>query len=286
MGEKRKYEKRKIVFRILLMAIIGLYLLQTVWSHRIWYYHSQEIPVPIEAVLKKDVMSQEDYALLFEQTGLGRCAIDELLGRGEEGKQQILNSQRWFFKEYQVKCTPLLWWFTREDILIDSAHNQAIGPPIPTLQPGDILLTLSTHSLGWTHGHAAIALDHQVLLESRVLGENSALSEVDSWRYYANYVIVRVKNAPNKLRHKVAEYARESLQNIPYRLTAGLLGEKAADASSAFFGSQCAYLPWYAWNQFGIDLDGDGGRLVTPMDILKSDKIEIVQVYGIDPALF
>ena len=33
---------------------------------------------------------------------------------------------------------------------------------------------------------------------------------------------------------------------------------------------------------FGYDLDSDGGRLVTSADLLHSDLLEVVQVYGMD----
>ena len=68
-----------------------------------------------------------------------------------------------------------------------------------------------------------------------------------------------------------------------YHLTAGLIGDKFQDADSPWFGLQCAYLPWYAWKAAGVDLDSDGGRLVSSYDLLHSDQVEIVQLFGIDP---
>jgi len=36
----------------------------------------------------------------------------------------------------------------------------------------------------------------------------------------------------------------------------------------------------------GVDLDSDGGRIAAPEDFLHSPNMEIVQVFGFDPADF
>ena len=74
-----------------------------------------------------------------------------------------------------------------------------------------------------------------------------------------------------KTKYEVTDYAKETLYDIPYHLSAGFIGEKAPDTTKPYFGMQCAYLVWYAWNHFGYDLDSDGGRLVTSADLLHSD---------------
>ena len=40
---------------------------------------------------------------------------------------------------------------------------------------------------------------------------------------------------------------------------------------------------WYAYNAFGVDLDSNGGLVVTPRNIANSPLVEVVQVFGIDP---
>lgn len=97
---------------------------------------------------------------------------------------------------------------------------------------------------------------------------------------------MRVKNVSSEIRSQVADYAKETLYDIPYRLSAGFIGEKAPETTEPYFGMQCAYLAWYAWNHFGYDLDSDGGRLVTSADLLHSDLLEVVQIYGMEPQLF
>ncbi len=96
-----------------------------------------------------------------------------------------------------------------------------------------------------------------------------------------------------------AQYAKNYLQDIPYHLLAGVGERLFADGVSIVTvhateeengavgvpvsqlkGTQCAHLVWYAYKQVGIDLDSDGGILVTPYDIQNSPYLEVVQSYG------
>lgn len=175
-------------------------------------------------------------------------------------------------------CTPLLGWFTREDRMVAEEEFS-----FKELKPGDILVTLSTHSLGWRHGHAALVLDEETTLESTVWGEDSCIGQVESWKRYSGFAVLRVKDVSTGMGESVAAYAERELCGVPYHLSAGFVGEKAPDTDMPYFGVQCAYLVWYAWNFFGVDLDSDGGRLVTATDLLEADKLEVVEIYGIDP---
>ena len=176
-----------------------------------------------------------------------------------------------------AECTQLFWWITMEDRI---PKEDAIPPR--NLQPGDILVTLSTHSLGWRHGHVGLVLDETSVLECVTLGEKSRIVKAKHWGTYSNYAVLRVQGAPEELQQEVANYAKEHLCGVPYHLSAGLLGKKVQDIDAEHFGMQCAYLAWYAWNHFGYDLDSDGGRLVTARDLLQSDMVEVVESFGMD----
>lgn len=176
-----------------------------------------------------------------------------------------------------VECVPLLGWFTMEDRI---ATEDAALPS--DLQPGDIILTLSTHSLGWRHGHAGLILDETSVLECTTWGQDSVVVDVGHWSTYSNYAVLRVKGVTEELQQEIAMYARENLCGIPYHLSAGFIGEKAPDIEENQFGLQCAYLVWYAWQHFGYDLDSDGGRLVTAQDLLNSKLLEVVQTHGME----
>jgi len=172
-------------------------------------------------------------------------------------------------------CTPLLGWFTMEDRV-----PKAEGISFTNLQPGDIILTLSTHSLGWRHGHAGLILDAETVLECTTWGKDSTIAGIDHWKTYADCTVLRVKGVTDKQQQQVVTYAKEHLCGVPYHLSAGFIGEKDLDVEDSRFGLQCAYLVWYAWNHFGYDLDSDGGRLVTTQDILDSELLEVVESFG------
>ncbi|MDD3429791.1 MAG: hypothetical protein PHG02_07280 [Oscillospiraceae bacterium] len=281
-------KRKKLLITLL---CIGLALVSLLYIAQTWGAHwgrdfERGTAKNLQTVLKKEILDKEDYAFIFSQTGVGSSAVKTLRAQGESGKQEILEYQKMFFAQYHRQCTSLYGWFVKEDILVDENNQRVEGPPIVSLQEGDILIALATHSLGWTHGHAAIAVDEDTVLQSRVIGENSNYSQADEWRKYENYVVVRVKNTTLQQKRAVTEFSKAVLYDVPYKMTAGLFGLKSRPADSDTFGTQCAYLAWYAWNYFGIDLDSDAGRLVTPYDILSSNKIEIVQMYGLNPALF
>ena len=176
-----------------------------------------------------------------------------------------------------VTCVPLFGWLIMEDRV-----PKEDGTVFIDLQPGDILLTLSTHSFGWRHGHVGLALDSNSVLECITWGEDSRIVSIEHWSTYSSCAVLRVKNVTKEVQQKVVAYAKENLCGVPYRLSAGLLGEKNMEIDAKGFGMQCAYMVWYAWNHFGYDLDSDGGQLVTVNDLLNSDYLEVIQSYGMD----
>ncbi|MBO5358002.1 MAG: hypothetical protein J6A78_01610 [Clostridia bacterium] len=221
---------------------------------------------------------QTDYETIFLQTGLGKVAAEKLINEGEFSK--ILEAQDLFFSNDEIECLPLIKWFTREERL----ENELI--PLYDLQPGDILVTLSTHTWGWRHGHCAIVIDEYTTVESISMGVNSSKGHIRLWQDYSNFAVLRVKDKTFEERKEVADFTLEKLLDKPYSLLSGFGFKKAPDVNSKGFSLHCSYLAWYAWNAFGVDLDSDKGRLATSYDILHSDKVEIVQLYGMDPNEF
>ncbi len=268
---KSRFRRAAALFVLLVfLLLLAMLLAQRFWAHRNGYFK----PDYPRVALTED----SDYETIFLQTGLGRAAVDKLLADGNF--QAVLDAQEAFFNPPEGSCEPLLGWFTREDRLAEP------GPPLADLQPGDVVLTLSTHSLGWRHGHAGLALDEANTLECVVLGTDSVINSAAHWNRYTNYVVLRLKDADAAFRRQIADYANAELLGIPYHLTAGFIGPKAPDPDDWQFGLQCSYLVWYAYNHFGIDLDFDGGRLVSCYDLLHADRLEIVQLYGMDPRPF
>lgn len=177
-----------------------------------------------------------------------------------------------------VCCESLLGWAVREDRLVEGAD----APELVELQPGDILVTMSTHTFGWRHGHAALVVDEDTTIECAMWGQPSGYGDTEHWNSYSNFAVLRVKNVTSELQEEVVSYAKANLVGVPYHLTSGFIGDKDADTEAFYFGLHCTYLVWYAWNHFGYDLDSDGGRLVSGWDLLCSEEVELVQIYGME----
>ncbi len=228
-----------------------------------------------ESYGKVELTKDTDLKTIFLQTGIGEVTAEKMIKDGRF--DEILKAQEIFFANYEVQCTPMIKWFTREERLKEESYE------FYDLQPGDILVTLSTHTWGWRHGHAAIVVDETSVVESISMGVNSSKESTFFWEDYSNFAVLRVKDKTFDEREAVARFAEENLINRPYSLLAGFGINKAPDLDNGNLKLHCSYLPWYAWQYFGVDIDSDGGRVVTSFDILHSDKVEIVQLYGLNP---
>lgn len=164
--------------------------------------------------------------------------------------------------------------------------EERLSAPVNSISPqaGDILITFSTHTLGWRHGHAALAIDENTLLEAAMPGVPSGFSSVSSWESYPTLLVLRVKGGTPTQQEAAVQTAVSALHGIPYGFFSGLGSEKAP--APPLSSVQCAYLPWYAWMQQGVDLDSDGGKLVTVADLAASERLEVIQMRGMDSTLF
>ena len=239
----------------------------------------------LTSLLDGHALTQEEYETLFLQTGLGRAGVDSWMALGEAGVQAILDTQTAFFTPPQTACDPLALT-TWEDHHVDSEGNVTYGFPMAPLEEGDVLLSFSTHTLGWRHGHAGLVVDAAdgLTLEAVLIGSDSALVYARHWASYTTYLHLRLRDLPDADRAAITQFAWEELDGIPYHLTSGIFSpDKFQDPDSDGLGAQCAYLVWYALASAGYDVDSDGGRIVTVGDIAQSPLFEVVQVYGLDP---
>lgn len=284
---KRRVRRLLIVLSSLLLFLLALFLfLQHVWPHRSKPFLPDYPRLELSGLLSQDTLSDLDYQTLYDQTGLGPAAVDDLLSRGEAGVAQILDTQERFFSPPGDASCRAMGFVTYEHRYRDENGHALPGVPLAPLKEGDIIVSFSTHTLGWRHGHAGLVLDPEagITLESVVLGSDSAQMNAQHWRTYSTLIVLRPKDVTDDQRHEVVEFAKAHLDGIPYSLLSGIFGAKFQPVEDPH-NAQCAYLPWYAWMSQGIDLDGDGGRIVTPMDLTLGN-VEIVQLCGIDPAKY
>lgn len=239
--------------------------------------------VDISTVVAQDRLSDADYETLLNQTGLGRSAIDELRELHPNSSEHILLFQENFFKKIQFICERNSI-ISREESVVDEEGHLINGTQLAPLHNGDIIITKASHTYGWRQGHSAIVIDEArgKTLEAVVVGTDSMVQDIGKWTNYPNFVVLRLKNAPRKLTKLIAQTAIDCLTGIPYRISAGIFSPKYSDPKK-ISGTQCSHLIWQAYRYYDIDLDSDGGLIVTPKDIVNSNELEVVQAYGVDP---
>lgn len=227
-------------------------------------------------ILEKASFSEEDYNILFEQTGLARPMI-ETLKEEPDFKETILRFQENYFLEQSVERTnmnPL----TRMDKSFDADGNWIPSFELAPYENGYIFLSKSTYTFNWRHGHAGIVVDAKrgKVLESLEPGTTSTLQNASKWQYYPTFKMMRPKDTPQETLDEIANYALENLQDIPYNIIAP---KKASNIKS----TQCSLLVWQAYKRFGIDLDTNGGPFVSPQDIARNPYLETLQIFGFAP---
>jgi uncharacterized protein YycO len=232
--------------------------------------------VDLTEILQKDALEPGDYQAIYEQTGLGKAAVDALM-QEEDGIERLLFFQEKLFEEVEFVCEP-------NSIISNEERLVEGGTEFAHLQNGYVLITKASHTLSWRNGHAAIVVDAErgQTLESVVLGTNSCLQDISKWLQYPNFMVLKLKGADRELLGEIAAFAKTYLNDVPYSLTLGIL-KKKYEPKEEISGTHCAHLIWRAFREYGFDLDSTGGRVVTPKDLAGSPLFEVVQVYGMDP---
>lgn len=226
--------------------------------------------------LEKEVFSDEDYDVLYHQTGLTRAAVDAL-GSPEE----LLEFQEAFFFEGVLDHTMAA--ATTPHCVLKTEDGKNYYAPLAPLEDGDIILTSTCHTFGWRNGHAAIVLDGDAerVLEAVSPGTNSSVGNASWFAHAANFLVLRLKGVSEEERREIAVWAGEHLKGIEYSLFAGFFTPK--DQGDEPYATHCSHLVWQAFQHFGYDIDSTGGPLVSCSDIARSELLEVVQVYGFDP---
>lgn len=259
----------------------------------------------LDAVLQKDEFSDGDYDFLYRQTGLGRIAVEEL----EHTMSRDALSDR--LKEFQaalffkggIRHNTIVDGLCYHDLLIDEAGNTVTAPTMER-KAGDVLVTSSTHTLGYAHGHAALMLRNNNMMQSTALGhpserlsQSTETAGIGYFNQSTNFIMLRLKDeialrlagsygipadaTADEVRALIADEAERDLVGVDYSLTVGVFSSKDQGKTPA--STHCSHLVWQAFKNFGLDIDGDGGLVVTPRDLTLSDLFDVIQVYGFDP---
>lgn len=281
MAKKAKKLSKLIIFLIVCGAIIGTILITALGFEIAFLVSDANIKcwrpdydkIDLSEILEKTELTDEDYELLFEQTGLGKTGIDRALARGYVGKQRIKKIQNEYFEEHPVikeKFAPMMC-------------TDSIEKNVTTiyLEDGDIVVTSSTHVSMCRIGHSGLIVNgaQREVLQAVAYGSKSEIGDMDYYTSRVNFMILSPK-CDKETKAQVVDYALNNLIGIPYGFSVGVLTKK-----DSIEKTQCAHLVWYAYNRFGIDLDANAGLVVSPWNLANSPELEVVQTFGFDPEI-
>ena len=309
--EKKRQVCGKRIASVIAVLVMTSFLILYNWTNEaVKIAHIMPLipKVNIDNLIRQSELSKQELQIISEQTGVN-VAMTETLLEQEQG-QKLLELQAAYYKPISivtVRTTPL----TVCEYVIDENGEYTKGTSIVNLQDGDIVITKNSRFLGWRNGHAGLVVDAEkgLVLEAVMLGTNTKLCSIRGWEKYPSFLVLRLKEEFQNTYEieKVVSFAEQNLLDIPYQLHAGIWeritglfekeysseekeqksqsrntqdGELTQIAEAALSGTHCAHVIWYAYQQIGIDLDSDGGLLVTPYDIQNSSYLEIIQSYG------
>lgn len=255
------------------LAVFGLLELSVIYSEKSWSHWSPDYAkVDISDLLHKAEKTDEDYALLYAQTGLTKLGIDGLTEAGDYARIQEI--QDFYFEDHTITCKQFYPY-----TFIETLEEYATYAKLET---GDLIVSATTHVTFMRVGHAVLVVDgaREKIVESLGIGSPSRLTYASTCANLANFIVLRPTGIPTEVRENAAEFAKSSLLDKPYDFTIGILKKKFPDTLES---TQCAHLCWYAYKKFGYDIDGNGGGLVQPRDISKSPYMEVVQTFGFNP---
>lgn len=276
MREKGKKLTKKII-ALIVAGVIILCLAFTAIGMQIAFVNADNIEcwrpeyekTAIDVILDKESLTEADYAALYRQTGLTKIGIDRTLKT--YGKNRILDIQEDFFTEHEVN-NRFFGPYTCTDFL--DGHVAAAA-----LENGDIIITTSTHISGWRIGHAGLVTNAatRAVLQASTIGTYSTVGSIRDFTDRVNFMIFSPR-VESDVKAEVVDYALNNLTGKVYDPTAGVFSSKGAVEKT-----QCAHLVWYAYYKFGVDLDFNGGLVVTPYDLANSPDMQLVQVFGLNP---
>ena len=258
-----------------LLALFGGLQISVVYAENSWtnWYPSYE-KIDIEEIIFKPIKTEEDYAVLYRQTGLTKLGVDGLIEKGQYA--QIINIQNFYFMEHKVKCKSFFPY-----TYIETLKSEHSGP-LCALEDGDVIISATTHSFFMRVGHAVLVVDgeNKEVVESLCVGMDSVLTGAKTMTGLANYMVLRPTGIPKQIRVETAKYVKNEMVGLPYDLAIGVLSKKFPNQPTK---TQCAHTAWYGYKKFGYDIDGNGGLIVQPRDIFLSQYFEVVQIFGFNP---
>ena len=263
----------------------------------IWHPDYDMLPTEdLKAIYDKSELDENDYKVLFEQTGLTKVGIDRARAQSG-GWTRVVKVQQSYFKERNVLSEHYYPYICTDYI---DGYEDGDTAVMGYLERGDILITSSTHFSGFRIGHSAIVTDgmYGVVYQSNQVGAaNDYAGASDMFAVRINFMVLRIKPEYFSDSGKDDETYRQNLDrattyietkftDVPYSFATGVFTKK--DSMKA---TSCAHMLWYGFKHFddedggryNLDLDSNGKLLVVPKNISESPYVELVQTFGFNP---
>ena len=265
---KRKIFKFAIVFLLLIVAVISWHF----YNETLSFYLPDCPKEDISSLISKDNLTDDEYMKLFEQTGISPGALKELAA--ENNKELPAQLHELYFSVPDHQKNYIAYPITLQE------RNISQKTPLVPLKKGDILVTFNTMTAEWRHGHCGLVLDDNgnVLLEHAAIGHTSGINASADWGRYPSFVVLRYPDSA--VASKAADYAAKNLIDIPYSITAGVLDKDKTGEENP--SSHCSHIVWQAYKSVGVDIDRDQSFIVSPKDVAMSEKLEVVEIFGMD----
>ena len=280
----KKGKKKKILLAVFLALVflayffVGMAGVGVMYTERTLGYWTPDYDmVDIKPILEKETLTQEDYDILYKQTGVTKLGVDSMRAQSYfAGK--MLDIQESFFRRRELVVENFAPFCYSEMMDIQSYKDYSV---VADLQDGDILVSNSMRVSWWRFGHSALVVNGQsrLILEAMEPGLKSMVNYVNTFEVRPNFILLRPK-IDEKIKKEVASYAFDNLRGLEYNLYPGVFSPKFEENITK---THCSHVVWYAYKKFNIDIDSNGGGIVTPEDIYNSEYMEVVQVFGLNP---
>lgn len=269
-----KFLKRKktIIILMLIMILLVRHIYNNsnnalLWLPDIEYQN-------ITSIVEKEVLTDEDYITIFNQTGISPYSVKQIKSSGDLSIISELNTL--YFDRQEIGQKYLCFPITTME------YNVEEKTPIVPLKNGDILINFSTSTFDWRHGHSALIIDaeNDKTIEHTLVGAQSHIGSISSWSTQPKFVVLRYED--EEVVNKVVEYAKENMIGVDYDIFVGIDGKKDKSNEKRKYASNCSHIVWQSFKSQGVDIDSNGGIFVTPRDIALCKKLKVIQIMGID----
>lgn len=302
MEGKKRFSKRILALIIAggFIAVIGFTLLGFYigfWvlhkNLRSWHPGYAMLPADeLEAIYNNENLTDGDYQILFEQTGLTKIGIDRAKEQ-PNGWQRVSAVQQAYFREQGVSRYDYAPLICTE--YLDSSPAKTIF-----LERGDILISSATHFAGFKIGHTAIVTNGVLgkIYQSNQVGVSSGYAYADEmFEDRINFMVLRIKpeyfsengvddESYRQNLDRVTRYIETQFADVPYSVFTGVFTKKDGKRATT-----CSHMLWYGFmhfddengGKFNLDLDSNGRLLAMPKNISESPYVELIQTFGFDP---